>query len=127
WRERGEGGLNRVGRSGCKSVWSLANHKHGRHSAEGGPTAVRHHRLILTRRVAAAKFQRVVVEPGRRIFRRCQAREGFEFHQLGGFDVQVAPPEGLGLSLPGTYAAWMLRHGRDQRGFGCLRRSEPGW
>jgi dihydrofolate reductase len=26
---------------------------HGRHSAEGGPTAVRHHRLILTRRVAA--------------------------------------------------------------------------
>jgi dihydrofolate reductase len=26
---------------------------HGRHSAEGGPTTVRHHRLILTRRVAA--------------------------------------------------------------------------
>ena len=34
--------------------------------------------------------------------------EGFEFHQLGGFGVQVAPPEGLGLSLPGTYAAWIL-------------------
>jgi uncharacterized membrane protein len=34
--------------------------------------------------------------------------EGFEFHQLGGFGVQLAPPEGLGLSLPGTYAAWIL-------------------
>lgn len=34
--------------------------------------------------------------------------EGFELHQLGGFGVQVAPPEGLGLSLPSTYAAWIL-------------------
>jgi hypothetical protein len=34
--------------------------------------------------------------------------EGFEFHQLRGFEVREAPPEGLGLSLAGTYAAWIL-------------------
>jgi uncharacterized membrane protein len=34
--------------------------------------------------------------------------EGFQFHQLRGFGVQVAPLEGLGLSLAGTYAAWIL-------------------
>lgn len=34
--------------------------------------------------------------------------EGFDFHQLRGFGIQVAPPEGLGLSLAGTYAAWIL-------------------
>jgi uncharacterized membrane protein len=34
--------------------------------------------------------------------------EGFEFRQLLGFGVQTAPPEGLGLSLAGTYAAWIL-------------------
>jgi hypothetical protein len=34
--------------------------------------------------------------------------EGFNFHQLHGFDVQAAPPEGFGLSLAGTYAAWIL-------------------
>jgi uncharacterized membrane protein len=34
--------------------------------------------------------------------------EGFEFQQLRGFGVQVVPPEGLGLSLAGTYAAWIL-------------------
>jgi uncharacterized membrane protein len=34
--------------------------------------------------------------------------EGFEFHQLRGFGVQAAPPEGLGLSLAGTYVAWIL-------------------
>jgi hypothetical protein len=27
---------------------------------------------------------------------------------LRGFGVQAAPPEGLGLSLAGTYAAWIL-------------------
>ena len=31
--------------------------------------------------------------------------EGFGFHQLRGFGVQAVPPEGLGLSLAGTYAA----------------------
>jgi uncharacterized membrane protein len=34
--------------------------------------------------------------------------EGFDFHQLRDFGVQAAPPEGLGLSLAGTYAAWIL-------------------
>ena len=34
--------------------------------------------------------------------------EGFDFHQLRGFGVQAVPPEGLGLSLAGTYAAWIL-------------------
>jgi uncharacterized membrane protein len=34
--------------------------------------------------------------------------EGFDFHQLRGFGIQAAPPEGLGLSLAGTYAAWIL-------------------
>jgi len=34
--------------------------------------------------------------------------EGFDFHQLRGFGIKVAPPEGLGLSLAGTYAAWIL-------------------
>jgi uncharacterized membrane protein len=34
--------------------------------------------------------------------------EGFEFRQLLGFGVQAAPPEGLGLSLAGTFAAWIL-------------------
>jgi uncharacterized membrane protein len=34
--------------------------------------------------------------------------EGFGFHQLRGFGVQAVPPEGLGLSLAGTYAAWIL-------------------
>jgi uncharacterized membrane protein len=34
--------------------------------------------------------------------------EGFDFHQLRGFGIQAAPPEGLGLSLGGTYAAWIL-------------------
>jgi hypothetical protein len=34
--------------------------------------------------------------------------EGFEFRQLLGFGVQAAPPEGLGLSLAGTYAVWIL-------------------
>ncbi|MGH6794487.1 MAG: DUF1624 domain-containing protein, partial [Methylocella sp.] len=34
--------------------------------------------------------------------------EGFDFHQLLGIGVQAAPPEGLGLSLAHTYAAWIL-------------------
>lgn len=34
--------------------------------------------------------------------------EGFEFRQILGFGVQAAPPEGLGLSLAGTYAVWIL-------------------
>ncbi|MGH6850545.1 MAG: DUF1624 domain-containing protein [Methylocella sp.] len=34
--------------------------------------------------------------------------EGFEFRQLLGFGVRSAPPEGLGLGLAGTYAAWIL-------------------
>jgi uncharacterized membrane protein len=34
--------------------------------------------------------------------------EGFGFDQLRGFGAEAAPPEGLGLSLPGTYAAWIL-------------------
>ena len=34
--------------------------------------------------------------------------EGLEFHQLRSFEVRAAPPEGLGLSLAGTYAAWIL-------------------
>jgi hypothetical protein len=34
--------------------------------------------------------------------------EGFEFHQLRGFGVHAAPPEGLGLGLAATYAAWIL-------------------
>jgi uncharacterized membrane protein len=34
--------------------------------------------------------------------------EGFSFDQLRGFGAQAAPPEGLGLSLAGTYAAWIL-------------------
>jgi uncharacterized membrane protein len=34
--------------------------------------------------------------------------EGFNIHQVRGFGVQAAPPEGLGLSLGGTYAAWIL-------------------
>ena len=34
--------------------------------------------------------------------------EGFGFHQLRGFGVQAVPPDGLGLSLAGTYAAWIL-------------------
>jgi len=34
--------------------------------------------------------------------------EGFDFAQLRGFGAQAAPPEGLGLSLPATYAAWIL-------------------
>jgi hypothetical protein len=34
--------------------------------------------------------------------------EGFGFDQLRGFGAQSAPPEGLGLSLAGTYAAWIL-------------------
>lgn len=34
--------------------------------------------------------------------------EGFGFHQLRGFGIRAAPPEGLGLSLAGTYAAWIL-------------------
>ena len=34
--------------------------------------------------------------------------EGFDFHQVRGFGIQAAPPEGLGLSLGGTYAAWIL-------------------
>jgi hypothetical protein len=34
--------------------------------------------------------------------------EGFEFHPLRGFGVQAAPPEGLGLGLAATYAAWIL-------------------
>ncbi len=34
--------------------------------------------------------------------------EGFDFHQLRGFGVQAAPPEGLGLSLAGVYAVWIL-------------------
>jgi uncharacterized membrane protein len=33
---------------------------------------------------------------------------GFDFQQLRGFGVQAVPPEGLGLSLAGTYAAWIL-------------------
>ena len=38
--------------------------------------------------------------------------EGFEFRQLLGFGVQAAPPEGLGLSLAGTYAVCDPHHGR---------------
>jgi hypothetical protein len=34
--------------------------------------------------------------------------EGFHFHQLRGFGIQTAPPEGLGLRLAGTYAAWIV-------------------
>jgi len=34
--------------------------------------------------------------------------EGFDYDQLRGFGAQVAPPAGLGLSLPATYAAWIL-------------------
>jgi uncharacterized membrane protein len=34
--------------------------------------------------------------------------EGFGFRQLQGFGVHTAPSEGLGLSLAGTYAAWIL-------------------
>ena len=34
--------------------------------------------------------------------------EGFDFAQLRGFGAQAAPPAGLGLSLPATYAAWIL-------------------
>ncbi len=34
--------------------------------------------------------------------------EGFDFHQVRGFGIQAAPPEELGLSLGGTYAAWIL-------------------
>jgi uncharacterized membrane protein len=34
--------------------------------------------------------------------------EGYDFHQLRGFGVQAVPVEGLGLSLAGTYAAWIL-------------------
>ena len=34
--------------------------------------------------------------------------EGFDFTQLRGFGAQAAPPAGLGLSLPATYAAWIL-------------------
>ncbi|WGJ15825.1 heparan-alpha-glucosaminide N-acetyltransferase domain-containing protein [Methylocapsa sp. D3K7] len=34
--------------------------------------------------------------------------EGFDFSQLRGFGAREAPPEGLGLSLAGTYAAWIL-------------------
>jgi hypothetical protein len=34
--------------------------------------------------------------------------EGFEFHQLRGFGVHAAPPEGLGLGLGATYATWIL-------------------
>jgi uncharacterized membrane protein len=34
--------------------------------------------------------------------------EGFSFHQLRGFAVEAAPADGLGLSLAGTYAAWIL-------------------
>ncbi|MGH6794180.1 MAG: DUF1624 domain-containing protein [Methylocella sp.] len=34
--------------------------------------------------------------------------EGFEFDQLLGFGARAAPPEGLGLSLAQTYAAWIL-------------------
>ncbi|MGH6842960.1 MAG: DUF1624 domain-containing protein, partial [Methylocella sp.] len=34
--------------------------------------------------------------------------EGFQFQQLRGFGVRAAPPEGLGLGLAGTYAAWIL-------------------
>jgi uncharacterized membrane protein len=34
--------------------------------------------------------------------------EGFDFAQLRGFGAQAAPPAGLGLSLPATFAAWIL-------------------
>jgi uncharacterized membrane protein len=34
--------------------------------------------------------------------------EGFGFAQLRGLGAQSAPPEGLGLSLAGTYVAWVL-------------------
>ena len=34
--------------------------------------------------------------------------EGFDYDQLRGFGAQAAPPAGLGLSLPATYAAWIL-------------------
>ncbi|MGO8845538.1 MAG: hypothetical protein ACLQFI_09430 [Methylocella sp.] len=34
--------------------------------------------------------------------------KGFDFTQLRGFGAQAAPPAGLGLSLPATYAAWLL-------------------
>jgi uncharacterized membrane protein len=34
--------------------------------------------------------------------------EGFGFHQLRGFGVRAAPPEGLGLGLATTYVAWIL-------------------
>jgi len=34
--------------------------------------------------------------------------EGFDYNQLRGFGAQAAPPAGLGLSLPATYAAWIL-------------------
>ena len=34
--------------------------------------------------------------------------ESFRLDQLRGFGVEMAPPEGLGLSLAGTYAAWIL-------------------
>jgi hypothetical protein len=33
---------------------------------------------------------------------------GFHFDQLRGFGAQAVPPEGLGVSLPATYAAWTL-------------------
>jgi len=34
--------------------------------------------------------------------------EGFDFAQLRGFGAQAAPPAGLGLNLPATFAAWIL-------------------
>jgi uncharacterized membrane protein len=34
--------------------------------------------------------------------------EGFAFGQLRGFGAKAMPPEGLGLSLTGTYVAWLL-------------------
>ena len=34
--------------------------------------------------------------------------EGFDYNQLRSFGAQAAPPAGLGLSLPATYAAWIL-------------------
>lgn len=34
--------------------------------------------------------------------------EGFAFEQLRGFGIRAFPPDGLGLGLAGTYAAWIL-------------------
>jgi hypothetical protein len=54
--------------------------------------------------------------------------EGFGFHQLRGFGVQAVPPEGLGLSLAGTYAAWILIMAAPAcRWFAGVKRRRHDW